>query len=143
MSDDVEGRIFIDRGATALAHYGKKGMRWGVTNAKSSSSSGSKESRKEYKSNIKKEQDAFYQKKIDNVVTASLKRGDEVLIATKLPGDMAVTVATGKQFVDHIKTGAAFDIKTTDIFITFDERGPQREYLIYRSSRTRLCSYRE
>ena len=92
-----------------LQHYGVKGMRWGVRKKYS-------ESRKEYRSRLNKESTDFYNKKVATILNEVAKKGDKVLIETRMPGDYARTITTGKQFVDHLIGGGAFDVSVTEVF---------------------------
>lgn len=102
-----------------LLHYETKGMKWGVRKAKYT------ESRKEYKARVKTERREHQEKKLDNVLKTSLKKGNEVLIRTLTPGDNAITVATAKEFVDFLSKGGAFDARVTDVFATLDKKAGQ------------------
>ena len=102
-----------------LLHYGVKGMKWGVRKPKYT------ESRKEYKSRVKAERREHDEKKLDNVLKTSLEKGNDVLITTRTPGDMAITIATGKEFVDHLSRGGAFDARVTDVFAIKDNKTGQ------------------
>lgn len=101
-----------------LAHYGVKGMKWGVHKKHD-------ESRREYKKRTKQESREFYDKKADALIQASLKKGDQVLIATKLPGDYATTITTGTRFIEHLQRGGVFDVKTTEVFATQPKKNSQ------------------
>lgn len=103
-----------------LAHFGVKGMKWGVHKKHD-------ESRKEYKKRTKQESREFYDKKADALIKASLSKGDKVLIATKLPGDFATTITTGTQFIEHLQKGGVFDVKTTEVFATQPKKNAQFE----------------
>lgn len=101
-----------------LAHYGVKGMRWGQRKKFT-------ESRKQYKGRIKSEQRAFEQQKLDIVLKTSIKRGEDVLVSTRIPGDTVKTIMTGKQFVDRAIAGGLMDGRSTDIFASLDKKQKQ------------------
>lgn len=102
-----------------LEHVGVKGMKWGVRKDPSAG----RESRKDYKARVKTEKDEFYNKKIQGVVKQSLAKGNDILIQTRLPGDAAITIATGKDFLNHVSAGGVFDAKVTDVFATKNSDG--------------------
>lgn len=102
-----------------LLHYGVKGMKWGKRKAKYT------ESRKEYKSRVKAERREHEQKKLDNVLKTSQKMGKDVMIKTRTPGDNAITIATGREFVDYLSKGGVFDARVTDVFATLDKKTGQ------------------
>lgn len=155
-----------------LAHYGKKGMKWGVRQsaqnalvkrsenghgvkvnsdgtwrrntareaqnlktvnkhvAKRDAIAKAKEtgvvdknllSRKDVRKLNREGEREFYDKKINTLVKESLHKGDDVLISTKLPGDFAVSVVTGKQFVDHLYSGGVLDVKSTEVFARMNQ----------------------
>lgn len=101
-----------------LAHYGVRGMRWGKRKNYT-------ESRKQYKGRIKSERLTFEQQKLDNVLKTSIKRGEDVLVSTRLPGDTIKTIMTGKQFVEHAMKGGLMDAKATDVFASLDKKQKQ------------------
>lgn len=102
-----------------LLHYGVKGMIWGKRKPKYT------ESRKEYKSRVKTERREHDEKKLDNVLKTSLKKGDEVLIKTRTAGDNVMTITSGKEFVDFLSKGGVFDARVTDVFATLDKKTGQ------------------
>lgn len=129
-----------------IAHYGKKGMRWGhrknpddgggsggsggSSGGGSGGSGGSgdasggkpkKLSRKEARALNKKGELEFNQKKMEKIFEESFKGGDEVLIATRLSGDNAITITTGKEIVAHLSAGGALDVRTTEVFARLDK----------------------
>lgn len=98
-----------------LAHYGILGMKWGKRKKY-------EETRREYKARTREEQDAFYRDKLSRTINASLKKGEDILVGSRLPGDYAVTIMTGKQFVEYASKGGLLDAKTTDVFATLDKK---------------------
>lgn len=98
-----------------LEHYGKKGMKWGVT---------TKESRSDYKARVADESLAFNNKKMQDLIATSLKGGDKVLLQTRYQGDTFRTITTGKEFVSELSKGRAFDITVTEVFAKQTKEGP-------------------
>jgi len=102
-----------------LVHYGVPGMKWGRKKSKHT------ESRKEYKARVKSEQTAHDQKHLTNVLTTSMKKGEDVLVRTQLPHDHIQTIMTGKQFVEMAGRGALLNARMTDVFATLDKKQGQ------------------
>lgn len=114
-----------------LAHYGKKGMKWGVTTADSASSGGGdsasrkKLSRKEVREANKAGEREFNEKKLANVYSEAKSKGEQVLIKSRASGDFADTVMTGKQFVEHVERGGLIDARSTAVFARQSKAGEQ------------------
>ena len=135
-----------------LAHVGVKGMRWGVRkndNGGSSGSSGSsgnnsggsgsgggdgadggkgkkpkyEESRREYRKRTRAEAQEFYDKKAESIVNESLKRGDEILVKTFFHDSYDFEIVTGKEFVQNLERGRAFNTPFTEIWAERDTGG--------------------
>lgn len=102
-----------------LEHYGVKGMKWGK---RGSGRGGHSEKRGEYKARIRSERQAYEQAHLSRVITTSMKKGEDVLVKTQLPNDYAVTVMTGKQFVEMAGRGQLLNARTTDVFATLDKK---------------------
>ena len=113
-----------------LAHYGRKGMKWGVRNDDSSGSGGSgppkkKLSRKEVR-NINKQGKLDYDgETVTKVYLEAKGKGERVLVKTRTPGDFADTVMTGKQFVQYTEAGNALDLGSTRIFARQNKVGEE------------------
>ena len=101
-----------------LEHYGVAGMKWGKRQRHT-------EKRRDYKKRIKGERQTHDQEKLTRVLTTSMKKGENVLVRTQLPNDYAVTIMTGKEFVERAGRGALLNAKTTDIFATLDKKKQQ------------------
>lgn len=101
-----------------LAHFGVKGMRWGQRKKFT-------ESRKQYKGRVKAERTSFEQQKLDNVLKTSIRKGEDVLVSTRIPGDTVKTIMTGKQFVERAIAGGLMDSRSTDVFATLDKKQKQ------------------
>lgn len=105
-----------------LAHYGVKGMKWGVTKARYKSLS--KEEKKGYRKRTGKEKRAAIKegllKNADLTIEAAAKGGKDVLIKTRRPGDMYPTVMTGEEFMTHLTRGGAMDARQTQVFAFVD-----------------------
>ena len=98
-----------------LAHYGVKGMKWGVRKAQPT---GSKRlSRKEVRKINKEGQTNFYLDRA-NRAFATAQQDPSVLIRTRTNLTSPPMVLTGKEFFDHALRGGAFDIKMTAIYAT-------------------------
>ena len=116
---------------TFLKHYGVKGMKWGVTNDYGRGSSGGgyvdkKEvSRRELRKINRANKQAYDLKKVEEAYSEAKTGGEKVLVATKIPGDYAITVVSGKQFVSHVESGGVLDIATTRIFARQLNEGEQ------------------
>lgn len=107
----------------ALAHFGVKGMKWGVR--KSDESGGGKITRKQNRQMNREASAKFYADKATMLYNEGKKHGDRILIETRVPGDYAVTVMTGKEFARGLERGGAFDVKTTEIFARQPKAGEQ------------------
>lgn len=99
-----------------LEHYGVKGMKWGKRSSRPT------EKRGDYKRRIASERQAYEQAHLSKVITTSMKKGEDVLVKTQLPNDHAVTIMTGKQFVEMAGRGALLSARTTDVFATLDKK---------------------
>jgi hypothetical protein len=99
-----------------LEHFGVVGMKWGRRRSRPT------ESRRDYKQRIRTERDEFDRAHLGKVITTSMKKGEKVLVKTQLPNDYAVTIMTGKQFVEMAGRGTALSARTTDIFATLDPK---------------------
>lgn len=98
-----------------LAHYGVAGMKWGRRKQHT-------ESRRQYKGRIRAERQAFDQKKLSNVLETSIKKGENVLVSTRIPGQQVKTILTGKEFVAYASRGGMMDAKATDVLATLDKK---------------------
>lgn len=137
-----KGMVAMESSDDFLAHYGVKGMKWGVRKAdRSSGSSGSrKESRKEYRARVKQEQNEFYNKKMSAIVDKADKGGDDVLIQTLYAGDAYRTLTTGSEFVSQLSKGRAFDVTVTEVYATKTADGPYQmtgDRNVYQKSKRR------
>lgn len=133
------GMVAMESTDYFLAHYGVKGMKWGVRKAGDSSGS-RKESRKEYRSRIKQEKNEFYNKKMSAIVDKAAKGGDDVLIKTMYGGDVYQTITTGSEFVKQLSKGMAFDVTLTEVYATKTAEGPYQmtgDRNIYQKSKRR------
>lgn len=107
-----------------LAHYGVKGMKWGVRK-RSGDSSGSSEkrlSRKDFKAKVSSEKAAFYENKASRILDEASK-DPKTLISIKTAGTYP-TVVTGKEFVSYLSSGGSFDIRATDVYARRTAEGP-------------------
>lgn len=113
-----KGMVAMESSDDFLAHYGVKGMKWGVRKSES------KESRKEYRKRIASEKNEYYNNKMSNVVNRASRGGDDVLVKTRYGGDHIQTITTGSEFVKQLSKGAAFDVTLTEIYATKSKDGP-------------------
>lgn len=120
----MSGEIRMADLGAALEHHGVKGMRWGHRKAKTSGGDTPPKrlSRKEVRQINKQGREEFNQKRINDVLAKASKHGEGVLLKTRLPGDEYPTIVTGKEFIEHISKGGAFDVRMTDIYATKDEK---------------------
>ena len=100
----------------ALAHYGTKGMKWGVRKQKYT------ESRREYRARTKAERNEKYLDNANKTTAFALKNPDS-LIYTRVPQSNRVLIASGKEFVTHLTNGGAFDAKVTGVYAKRDKDG--------------------
>jgi hypothetical protein len=98
----------------ALAHFGKKGMKWGVRTAVPGGSAPI--SRKQNRQMNKEASQKFYSDKATTLYKEAKKSGDTVLVKTQLPNATYATVVTGKQFAEHLEAGGAMNIRMTEIY---------------------------
>lgn len=97
-----------------LEHHGVKGMKWGVH----------KESRKVYRQRVRQEKSNFEQKKAHTLLNEAAKGGDKVLIKTRFGSDTTQRILTGKEFVDALSRGGAFDVRVSEVYATRGKTGP-------------------
>lgn len=106
--------------ADFLAHFGVKGMRWGVRRQENAGST--KPSRKERKQaekeRVRSEREAAFNAHIEKargLVQQSLKDPDTLVL---LNGRQIVT---GREFVQHMTNGGLMDVNTTRVYATIDK----------------------
>ena len=93
-----------------LAHYGVKGMKWGVRKSRDSGIS-----RRENRRRNKKAEQTFYKKKGEILVKEAAKRRNSVM----LYDSKANLLMTGQDFINELmKTNGVFNPKYTDIVAT-------------------------
>lgn len=104
-----------------LAHFGVKGMRWGVRKANDSSTPkvSRRQQKKEAKRAAKQARFEADQKKATMLLDAALK-DPEILI--NLNNNIVVT---GKEFVDHMSNGGLMNVRTTTVFAQKDKQSGQ------------------
>lgn len=138
-----KGIVAMESPDDFLAHYGVKGMKWGVrrSQAQLDRASGSrKESRKEYRSRVKQEKNEFYNKKMSSIVDKAAKDGSDVMIKTLYAGETFPTVTTGSDFVKQLSKGRSFDVTVTEVFATKTADGPYQmtgDRNVYQKSKRR------
>ena len=105
-----------------LAHYGVKGMKWGVRRKSAddgaSAAKPKRMSRKEARALNKEGRKKFYEDKANRILSESVKKGDDVLVQVRTPGSTYPTVVTGREFASYAARGGAFDVRMTDIYAT-------------------------
>lgn len=102
----------------AIAHFGTKGMRWGVRNDTTGG-----ETRKATKSEKKTHAVQWDQAKAQRLVDAAMK-DPKVLISVKSQ-DLYPMIATGKEFLDHMAAGGLLNVRQSDIYAKQDTPGGQ------------------
>ena len=110
----------------ALEHYGVKGMKWGQRRAqKRESRQAFKAEKKAYKQNVRKERNDFYDKKAKSVAATAAKHPKSLISVygyhdmSTIPSQM---IMTGEQFITGISSGAAFNVKYTDVYATLNQK---------------------
>jgi hypothetical protein len=98
----------------ALEHFGVKGMHWGVRNKTSGGSA--RISRKQNRQMNKEASQKFYGDKAATLYKEAKKGGDGVLVKTKFAYDSYPTLVTGKEFVKHLESGGALDIRMSEVY---------------------------
>lgn len=121
MPDAYSGVEYSDE---VLAHYGKKGMKWGVRREEILSGNGGKVSRGE---NAKLNRELRREHEVNQskvaIAKATAKR-DDVLIKSRFPGDPVPTVYTGQQFVNKLlASGGVLDVRSTALWAEKDKHG--------------------
>lgn len=97
-----------------LQHFGVKGMKWGKRSAKAASSPRPK---KMTRQEIRADKDAFYQKKLKNVIDTAMK-DPENLISLRAAGTPFQTLVTGREFIEYASQGGIMDATMTDVYAT-------------------------
>lgn len=105
-----------------LMHYGVPGMKWGKHKAKDSGSASKKRSRKEVRTLNREGRREFDQARANKLISEATKKGDGVLMKITTPNSPYPTIATGREFIDHLAAGGAFDVRTTDIYARKDSK---------------------
>ena len=110
----------------ALEHYGVKGMKWGQRRAqKRESRQAFKAEKKAYKQNVRKERNDFYDNKAKSVAVTAAKH-PKSLISVYGYHDMSTIpskkIMTGKEFITGLGSGAAFNVKYTDVYATLNQK---------------------
>ena len=110
----------------ALEHYGVKGMKWGQRRAqKRESRQAFKAEKKAYKQNVRNERNDFYDKKAKSVAATAAKHPKSLISvygyvdSSTIPSQM---IMTGEQFITGLSSGAAFNVKYTDVYATLNQK---------------------
>ena len=109
----------------ALAHFGVKGMKWGVRRNRDSGDTNKprKISRKENRRMNREAKSAFYENKANKLLDEALKGGDDILVMSLMQGDTAPTLRTGREFVRELQKGRAMHVKMTDVYAKLESDG--------------------
>jgi hypothetical protein len=88
-----------------VAHFGVKGMKWGVRKNRNTS----RMSRKDLKAKNKADREKFNQEKIQRVISTASKKPDST-ISLKTQSLTPVLV-TGEQFTSYLANRGVFDVR--------------------------------
>ena len=98
-----------------LAHYGVKGMKWGVRKSSGPSAGSSNISRRQNRKMNRAASKKFYKNKANTIVKEVANRQSDVMLFDARRNRLM----TGTDFVQRLqKTGGVFDAKYTDIVAT-------------------------
>lgn len=98
-----------------LAHYGTKGMKWGVRKSSGPSAGSRNISRRQNRKMNRAASKKFYENKASTIVKEAANRKSDVMIFDARRNRLM----TGNDFVQRLqKTGGVFDAKYTDIVAT-------------------------
>ena len=105
-----------------LAHYGVKGMRWGVRKSKDSS---------EKSKSPKEKRVSKRKRRVQARIEAGQKKATELLVdAHENPNNLYMlngrAVVTGREFTDYLLAGNPIDVSRSGIFAR--QTGPNGEY---------------
>ena len=101
-----------------LAHYGVKGMKWGVRNDDPSGGGKTKPKKppKLTRKEVRAEKKAFYDKKAHDLGNEVFTKQNDVLVSVLDHRSGITNIVTGKEFATHLANGGWMDVKTTDIW---------------------------
>lgn len=100
----------------AIAHFGTKGMKWGVRKSNAGGGGSGSGPQKLTRKEVKMEKKQFYENKANHILKTAVDHPD-VLIGVS-NGSPIPTIVTGREFVHHMSRGGQMNVRYTDIYAT-------------------------